>query len=87
MRDGKTETCSIQETRKKTHGDRLNPTDARKVAPGLRTVRLSWPVVWVLANHDDSDLAQRGIIRPGIDIPGCTGVHMRDHANARVGWA
>lgn len=34
----------------------------RGKAPGSRTVRLTWPVVWVLANHDDSDFAQRGII-------------------------
>lgn len=29
-----------------------------------RTVRLTRPVVGVLANHDDSDFAKRGIIRP-----------------------
>ena len=52
------------------------------MAPNPRTVRLSWPVVWILANHDDSNLAERGIIRPGIDIPCCTGVRVRDHAHA-----
>ena len=33
-------------------------------APTSRTVCLTWPVVRVLSNHDDSDFAQRGIIRP-----------------------
>ena len=32
--------------------------------PVSRTVRLTRPVVGVLANHDDSDFAKRGIIRP-----------------------
>ena len=72
---------------RRNRGDRLSRKDARKVAPRPRTVRLSWPVVWVLANHDNSDLAERGKIRPGIDIPSCTGVRMRGHANVRVGWA
>ncbi len=28
----------------------------------LRTVRLTWTVVRILANHDNSNFAQRGII-------------------------
>ena len=51
--------------KKKSCEDRLHRRRGRwERRPISRTVRLTRPVVGVLANHDDSDFAKRGIIRP-----------------------
>jgi hypothetical protein len=75
VRDREAETCLEEEsvngsTSEKNCGTRLHRKRvATGEAPTSRTVCLTWPVVRVLSNHDDSDFAQRGIIRPRIDIP------------------